>query len=171
MRSFLLGLFLSLLVCFAAPGHAADKKQRKADKYSNLEVSTFDVSNDIEVPPDFLERLTKELPHRLADTQKFKRVFDQGDTSADKSVPTLVMRGFLTDFTSGSRAKRYLVGFGAGAAEVVAHVKFVDAVTSEAIFERDITAKMSGGAFGGSTKGIADQLVKEIVKVVKRESF
>jgi hypothetical protein len=171
MRNSLLCLFISLVVCFAAPAHAAGKKQKKASKYPNLEISSFDVKDDIDVPQGFVQRIRKELPHRLADTQKFNRIFDEGDGVADKNAPTLVMKGSLIDFTSGNRAERYLIGLGAGAAEAVAHLKFVDAATGEAVFERDVTAKMTRGTFGGSSNGVADQLVKEIVKVVKNETF
>jgi hypothetical protein len=171
MRTFPRGLSLLLLICLAVPGSGADKREKKKSAYSNVEISAFDVKKGIDVPQDFLDRLAKQLPHRLADTKKFKQVSSHGESPAGQNGPALQMTGTVVEFNSGSRAKRYLVGFGVGAADVVAHIKFTDTAKGETVFERDVTAKMTGGGFGGSINGVADELAREIARVVKRESF
>ena len=68
----------------------------------------------------------------------------------------------------GSRGQRQSFGMGAGAAVVVAHVRFIDPTTSEVRFERDVTAKIMSGVFGGSAKDAARELARELAKAVKR---
>ena len=81
------------------------------------------------------------------------------------------MTGTITEYSSGNRAERYLVGFGAGSAKLVAHVTFSDAQIGQLRFQRDITGKISKGNYGGSSGKIADQLAQEIVRVIKEHSF
>jgi uncharacterized protein DUF4410 len=164
-------LSLAMALPFAVVSAGAQKKEKTTSKYQNLELVAFDVKKDVQVPPDFLEKFAKELPNQLAKTKKFKQVLSQGETPADRTSPTLRMTGTLVEFNPGSRAKRYFGGYGAGAAEAVAHIKLTDETTGEVVFERDITGKMSSGAFGGSASGVAGQLAREISKVLKKQSL
>jgi hypothetical protein len=168
MRGFLPSLSLLLLISVAMPNSGADKNEKRKSALPNLEISPFDVAKDVDVPPDFLERLAKELPHQLAGTKKFKLIFSHGDAPADLAGTALQLKETLIDFNPGSRAKRYLIGYGIGAAQVVAHVKLTDPATGQTVFERDIPAKMIGGGFGGSVSGVADQLAREIARALKK---
>jgi len=173
MRRFLLGLSIafSLLICTALPSGGADKNEKRKSATRNIEISPFDVPRSLDVPPEFLERLSKELPHQLSGTNKFKLIFNHGDAPADLAGPALKLTGTVIDFNAGNRAKRYLIGYGLGAAHVAAHVKLTESATGQTVLERDVSTTMSGGGFGGSTSGMAGQLAKEIARVVKKEPF
>ena len=171
MRTFVLGLSLAMLISFTAQNGWADKNESKKGEYASIQVCSFTVKKNLEVPPEFITRLQKNLPSQLTGTKRFKHVYNFEDPSTDPGGPALQMAVTVIEYDSGSRAKRYLVGFGAGTAEAVAHVKLVKTGTDEIVFERDVTAKMSGGAFGGSSNTLADQLAKEIAKVTKRAYF
>lgn len=72
--------------------------------------------------------------------------------SAPKSARTLILRGTVEDVSPGSRAKRYLVGYGAGAAGSRMSGELVDAKTGE-VLVRFTQERRSGGTWkvaGGS---------------------
>lgn len=71
---------------------------------------------------------------------------------APKSAKTLIVRGSVEGMDPGSRAKRYLGGFGAGAAENKVSVELVDAKSGDVVV-RFTQAHRSAGTFkfaGGS---------------------
>ncbi|HEX6099916.1 MAG TPA: DUF4410 domain-containing protein [Thermoanaerobaculia bacterium] len=71
---------------------------------------------------------------------------------APKKAKTLVVRGSVEELNPGSRAKRYLGGFGAGAAHNKVSVELVDARSGE-VLVRFTQAHRSAGTFkfaGGS---------------------
>jgi hypothetical protein len=82
----------------------------------------------------------------------------------------LLLTGKIVEFDPGSRGKRYL-GFGGGAATVVAHVKFTDKTDQTVLFERDLSGKLVAGAFGGSASDAAYELAREIARTVKKQAF
>jgi hypothetical protein len=144
------------------------------NKYQNIEVTRFDVAAGNEVPPEYLDELAKDVANQLRDTKKFKQVIRAGETApvaADPAASTLRLTGTITKFKKGSRAKRYLVGFGAGATKMIVHVKFADASTGEVLFEDDVDGKVFIGLFGGDSKGATNGVAKDIGKVAKKEFF
>lgn len=72
--------------------------------------------------------------------------------TAPKAAKTLIVRGAVDNVSPGSRAKRYLAGYGAGAAGTKIHGEIVDAKTGE-VLARFTQERRSGGTFkfgGGS---------------------
>lgn len=170
MRGYLPAISL-LMVAGICASARAEKSPVKESENSRVEVATFNAKENLEVPLAFLERLARDLPHDLAGTKKFRQVFIFGDSKKDHDGPQLELTGTLIEYNPGNRAKRLLVGMGAGAGEAVAHVTLKEKETGKSIFERDVTAKMIKGTYGGSTGNLADLLAKEIARVIKRESF
>ena len=167
---------LSLLLCLFAAMSLAVGAQTKPEKtyknkYQNIEVTRFDVQAGNEVPPEYLDELAKDIANQLSDTKKFKQVIRIGETATDAAAPTLRLTGTITKFKKGSRAKRYLVGFGAGATKMMVHVKFADASTGEVLFEDDVDGKVYIGLFGGNSKGATNGVAKDIGKAAKKEFF
>ena len=167
---------LSLLLCLFAAMSLAVGAQGKPEKtyknkYQNIEVTRFDVQAGNEVPPENLDELAKDIANQLSDTKKFKQVIRIGETATDAAAPTLRLTGTITKFKKGSRAKRYLVGFGAGATKMMVHVKFADASTGEVLFEDDVDGKVYIGLFGGNSKGATNGVAKDIGKAAKKEFF
>jgi hypothetical protein len=71
---------------------------------------------------------------------------------APKSAKTLLLRGAVEELNPGSRAKRYVAGFGAGAAHNKVSVEIVDAQSGD-VLVRFTQAHRSAGTFkfaGGS---------------------
>jgi len=73
-------------------------------------------------------------------------------STTPKAAKTLVVRGTVDNISPGSRKKRYLAGYGAGAAGNKVHGELVDAKTG-AVLARFSQERHSGGTFkfgGGS---------------------
>jgi hypothetical protein len=70
----------------------------------------------------------------------------ESGTTAPKTAKTLIVRGKVIDLSPGSRAKRYIGGFGAGAAGTKLSGEVVDAKTG-AVLLRYTQERRSGGTF------------------------
>jgi len=98
-----------------------------------------------------VDSYTESFTEALRDEVKGK-VKVESVPSAPKSARTLILRGTVEDVSPGSRAKRYLVGYGAGAAGSRMSGELVDAKTGE-VLVRFTQERRSGGTWkvaGGS---------------------
>ena len=161
-------VFLAACVLLAVPRHtqALDK-----NKYSQIDVTPFEVADGVPFPPDYLATMTVELVGQLEAIKKFKRVARAGE-GLDPALTTVRLSGKVTEFQAGNRAVRYFVGFGAGKTKIVAHVKVVDAGSGELLFEDDVDGKVVlGGAIKGESVGATRGLAKEVAKIAKQRLF
>jgi hypothetical protein len=95
----------------------------------------------------YSDTLTEALRDELKGKMKVEKVH-----SAPKSAKTLILRGTVDQIEPGSRAKRYIGGFGAGSSANKVTAELVDA-KSGALLLRFTQARRSGGTFkvaGGS---------------------
>lgn len=164
--------YLVAALALTVPVASGDKdaKQHK-NKFQTVEVVRFDVQQGVEFPLDYLITLTEELVDQLKQTGKFKEVLREGETPTLAAVAGLRLVGTVTEFQKGSRAKRYLIGFGAGKTKVVAHVRWIDRQTNEVVFEDDVDGKVIMGFTGGESIGATRGLAKEVAKVTKKTFF
>jgi Domain of unknown function (DUF4410) len=98
-----------------------------------------------------LDGYTAVYVEGLRDDLKGKVKTDIVD-KAPKTAKTLVIRGAVEEMNPGSRAKRYVAGFGAGAARNKVSVEIVDAKSGD-VLVRFTQAHRSAGTFkfaGGS---------------------
>jgi len=135
-------------------------KPFKAADYERVVITPFDTSK---APlPDPKEKWYGTLKMMLAGyTDAFAEAFQKElKTKADvqtsehpsKTANTLIIRGSVQDLDPGSRAGRYLVGYGTGGASTKATIELVDA-KSGAVLARITQARRSGGTWkvaGGS---------------------
>jgi curli biogenesis system outer membrane secretion channel CsgG len=168
-------VFLSITAALALTAYvvAAETEQEKShkNKYQNIEVSSFDVKDGINLPAEYVTDLKNELVSELQNTKKFKQVLRDGESATQPDAPTIRLIGTVTEYKPGSRAKRYFIGFGAGKTKIVAHIKLMDRATGEALFEDDVDGKVIIGLFGGNSKGAANGLAKEVAKVARNQFF
>lgn len=133
------------------------KPFRIAD-YETVAVVPFDTSK-IEVKGDkaviiqgALDGYTAVFVEGLRDDLENKSAKVQIVDKAPKTAKTLVIRGAVEEIDPGSRAKRYVAGFGAGAARNKVSVELVDAKSGD-VLARFTQAHRSAGTFkfaGGS---------------------
>jgi hypothetical protein len=129
-------------------------KSFKAGDYSKIAVVPFDTSktplpdsgeksyNSVKT---VVEGFTETLAEGLRDELKGKYKVDLVK-SAPKSAGTLILRGTVLEVEPGSRAKRYLGGFGAGSAANKITAELVDAKSGQ-VLVRFTQARRSGGTF------------------------
>ncbi|HYG80273.1 MAG TPA: DUF4410 domain-containing protein [Pyrinomonadaceae bacterium] len=167
---FIPGLFLVLLVCAPVLAQTAGTGTVK-NKYQNIEVVKFDIQEGVNFPPESRDVIMAQVVEELKELKKFTQVSNVGETVPEGAGPTVRLTGTITKYKPGSRAKRYLIGFGAGATKVVAHIKYVDTATGNVLFEKDVDGKVWIGLFGGDSSGATRGLAKEVSKVTKKLLF
>ena len=99
-----------------------------------------------------LDGYTAVFVEGLRDDLKGSAKVEITDEEPKKAKKTLVIRGSVDELNPGSRAKRYVAGFGAGAARNKVSVEIVDAATGKTLV-RFTQAHRSAGTFkfaGGS---------------------
>lgn len=132
--------------------------------YENVVVLPFDTSKTpmpdkddktYEPVKDALSSYTETLVEALRDELKAHAKVKMQDTPP-KSPRTLIVRGTVEAINPGSRAKRMLVGYGAGATGNKISGEIVDAKT-DTVLVRFTQERRSGGTFkfaGGSSKTV-----------------
>lgn len=136
------------------------------DKYHIIEVGSFVIQTGVDFPPEYLSALAQEVADKLKDSKRFGQVLLPGETPSPQDAPALRLVGTITDFDRGSRGKRYL-GFGIGAARVFVTVQYLGRSSGLILFEDPVVGTLSGGAFGGDTKGVVQELAKSIAGTTK----
>ena len=159
-------VFISSLSCSAQnPSKTVTDK-----KYDSIQVNRFEVTPGVDFPPDYRLTIDEDLNKVLGSTKGVKHVLREGETIPE-GARLLSITGIITKYSKGNQAARYLVGFGAGATVIGAHIKCFDAATTELLFEADVDGKVVMGMMGGKSEGANNGLAKEIAKDVKKKFF
>lgn len=137
--------------------------------FPNVAVEKFTVQEKVEFEEENLKNLMTELILALRETNKFQKVTYLDDKSEKPTEPTLKITGVITKYSKGSRAARYLIGFGAGATKVKAKVKFIDSVSGDVLLEKEIDGAVWIGLFGGKSDEAKSDLAKDITNLVKKQ--
>lgn len=174
MKKFVYRRALGVVALFLmATGVANAQKavNENKNKYKDVEVVKFEIKQGVEFPEEHLAGMMDEIVSELQNLKKFSQVFRAGDSQTDSNAPTIRLEGTVIEYKKGSQAKRYLIGFGAGKTKVVAHVKFIDKVTGNVVFEKNVDGKVVFGIFGGQSKTSLRDVGKEIAETSKKQFF
>lgn len=134
--------------------------------YTVVEVDRFAGEPGVDFPPDYQITLVEDIVRETERVSKAIEIIREGErVPSGRSV--MRISGVITQFKPGSRAKRYLIGFGAGSTVVKAHVKFTDAASGEVLFEKDLKGLTWMGIAGGSSESAGDRLGKSVVSAAK----
>jgi uncharacterized protein DUF4410 len=162
---------LILSGCWSTFGQTTPKTDDIKNKYQNVEIVRFENKDGVTLPAESRDVIMSQIVEELKQLKKFKQVANVGETIPQDAGPTVRLNGTITQYKPGSRAKRYLVGFGAGATKVVAHITFTDVATGAVLFEKDVDGTVWIGVFGGDSSGATRGLAKEVGKVTKKTLF
>jgi hypothetical protein len=167
-RTILVGLlFASCIFPSTSSGQSAkDSGLTLRDQYHVIEVASFVIQTGVDFPPEYLAGVPQEVANKLKDSKRFGQVLLPGETPSPADAPALRLVGMITDFDRGSRGKRYL-GFGMGAARVFVTVQYLDRSSGLVLFEDHVVGTLSGGVFGGDTKGVVQELANSIAGTTK----
>jgi hypothetical protein len=170
-REFILVLFVMLVGCFPALAQDAKTSTDIKNKYQNIEIVSFEIKEGVKFPPEARDVVMAQISEELTQIKRFRKVSKVGEPITEAEGPTVRLVGSVIEYSPGSRAKRYLIGFGAGATKVKAHIQLVDIATGNVVFERDVDGKVWIGMFGGDSSGATRGLAKEVAKVTKKQLF
>ncbi len=176
-KLFLIALFSLAMMVDAYPLQSANKKLTGYDIIS-LEKVTVEKNKETE---DFPEEYGAVLHQSALSKLKKKNIFNQVIDAAANSVEPqnqeakrLILSSTVIEYKKGSRAKRYFVGFGAGATKVKVRFTLRDAATGQELLRTERDGSYSGVlslAGGGKAEAneeavgdVLDGLIKDILK-------
>jgi hypothetical protein len=176
-RLFLAVLFSLSMMIDTYPQQSGNKKLAGYDIVS-LEKVTVEKSKETE---DFPEEYGAVLHQSTLSRLKKKNIFNQVIDAAGDSVEPqnreskrLILSSTVIQYKKGSRAKRYFVGFGAGATKVKVRFTLRDAATGQELLRSEREGSYSGIlslAGGGKAEAneeavgdVLDGLIKDILK-------
>jgi hypothetical protein len=156
-----------LLVLGVIPSLADSKPKIPFHEFTALEVQNFDnpkYETKEPMPDGWLPIIREDIVQRVIELHKFHHVVDFHDTNVTDPPKerVLLLRGKVIEFTQGSQAARFIVGFGAGKGKIVTLCEFVDKDTGEVIWQRKADGRVIG--VGQPTEGAIKGLSKEIAK-------
>lgn len=168
IKLFLCSLVATFLLALCASGQT----QAASGPYGVVEIEKFSVAQGVEFPETDLNELMNYLVLHFNDSRRFDKVFLASDTASREAPARRVkITGQVTKYSKGSRAARYLVGFGAGRTKLVADVKVSDAETGQLLFEKNVDGHVYGGFFGGKTDEAKGELASEIIKTMTKMGY
>ena len=172
MKSALFSIAVILSVFALTASATAQKKPRqKIDKrYQIVQVNRFDVQQGVDFPIDYKLTIDEDLNKELGRIGGMKQVLRDGET-LPAAEPVLLVTGTITKYKKGNQAARYLVGFGAGATVIHAHIKCYDATTKELLLERDVVGGVFMGFIGGKSEGANNDLATDIAEKIQKRFF
>ena len=130
---------------------------------SNPSTSLVSPKEDID-PNEMKIVLKNQLLAKLDALDVFTTVTDDKSVLSSEVISAqqvLVMKSTITELDPGSRALRYLVGFGAGSTKVQVETEIRDSKTKQLYFRSSDRRSAAFGVFGGDSKDyILDSLSK-----------
>ena len=152
-----------------APGSAATpiSQTEIKDKYHLAQVDQFEVKQGVEFPAEYLKNLQWEISKQLTDAKIFGEVLQPGQQPAHAEMPVIRLSGTIHNYRQGNRKKRYLAGFGAGAAEIDAQVTFLDGATGQQLVTEELRGVLTGGFLGGKAEQATQELARQVVTQAK----
>jgi hypothetical protein len=131
-----------------------------------LVVEPVVVSKEVNIPPDWLAEFTKNLVDMLTHSQDYEKVV--GPTEKERPQDARTLRTEIVELKQGSRAKRYMISFGAGQEKLKAVVTLADA-TGKTIYQKDFASTTTMGLFGGKSGETPRKLAEKIVRALAQQ--
>lgn len=146
---------------------ADDRPKVLKDKYHIVQVNRFTSQTEVDVPSKYLQELQDEICARLKASNKFTEVLLPQQTAVEENAPILQVTGTVTRFQPGSRAERYLIGFGAGTTKLFGHLVFLDRSTGMVLNTVDVRGDVQAGLFGGESLGVTHAFAQRVVETAR----
>ena len=130
---------LLIAIAFFLTTLASGKDQ---PKFKSIEVKHFPSAEGVELPPDFGDLLYAELKAALQKKGLAEQLVGEDEVvDAADAAKSAVLEGSVLEYKKGSVVKESLIGFGAGARSLTAHVKLVRRSNNEAIIDKDLKVR------------------------------
>lgn len=143
-----------------------------SEPFKTVEIEKFKIAEGVTFAENDLNELMGYMVTHFNKSRRFESVFLSTDSASQTaSARRAKVTGTITKYNKGSRAARYLVGFGAGRTKLVADVKVVDAETGTTLFEQKVDGHVYGGFFGGETDSAKGNMASEIIKTMTKKGY
>ncbi|TAM79470.1 MAG: DUF4410 domain-containing protein [Acidobacteria bacterium] len=162
--------FVALLVAIGMLGVNRTARPEEAtvkDKYHAIEAAPMEVQPGVQVPAEYLQKIQDETIKQLKESKRFTDVLASGENPPDAASPVLRLTGTITHYKPGSRAKRYLIGYGVGSTEIYAHLVFQDRTTGATVITQEVKAVLTSGLGGGKSSDVARDFARHVVTSTK----
>ena len=115
---------------------------KDAPKFKSIEVKHFPNAEGVELPPEFSDYLYAELRATLQKKKIAEQLVGEDEVVDAADAPrSAILEGSVLEYKKGSVVKESLIGFGAGARSLRAHVKLIRRSNKEAIIDKDIKVR------------------------------
>jgi len=122
-------------------------------KLFNVKEPELNDEEDKKLAAEMQSYLQGELVRRLRESGLFTRVINAGETDYTPGTEkALVLDGDITRLAPGSRALRYIVGFGAGRSKAQSETRFLDAQSGKVLMVTADRSVAAYGIFGGDSR-------------------
>lgn len=158
-------------VSFALMGISRAQQQSVQARrhFETAELLPIAVAPGVTIADEYLNQTRAQIVTELVLTNRFDRVIEPA-AAHEPARSTVTISGTVTKFVPGNRAKRALIGMGAGATKMTLHVVFTDAETGKVLIEKDVHGIVwygGGIKVGGSASDAQKGVAKQIAKLVK----
>ena len=150
-------ILLAATACSSRRVSVITPASQPLSSFSILEVAEIG-SNVPDIEPEVPLNMRQDLVQKISETRRFRSVTQQ--TDEDEGV--LRLESVILSYEKGSRAKRYIIGFGTGKSYMTMRVVMVNKATGEKVFEGDFDGEISGGFVGGSSRSTENAVVDEV---------
>jgi hypothetical protein len=158
MKAFITAL--TAILCVSACLSAAEPPPAP---YAAVEIDRFVAAAGVAFPADYQSALVEDIAREVSLAFPSVIIVRQGE-ALPFGHAVLRISGTVIEFKPGNRAKRQLIGMGAGATIVEAQVWFLDAATGQVLVSRGAKGVTRSGISGGDSQGAVDGLAKKIAK-------
>jgi hypothetical protein len=131
--------------------------------YSAVEIDRFVAAAGVAFPTDYQSALVEDIAREVSLAFPSVMIVREGEAPPSGHA-VLRISGTVIEFKPGNRAKRQLIGMGAGATVVETQVWFLDATSGQVLLSRGAKGITRSGIAGGDSQGAVDGLAKKIAK-------
>jgi hypothetical protein len=161
IRIVVLATVLAAFLCTAVPGMKAAAPS--SAPYQAVEVGPFVGQRGVSFPLDYQTALAEDIAREISLAFPTVIIVRHGDPAPNVHA-VLRIAGVVTRFKAGNRAKRSMIGFGAGATVVRAQVWFTDGTTGQILLNREVQGITWTGVGGGDSRAAGESLAKKLAK-------
>jgi hypothetical protein len=130
-------ILVALVFLFATSAAAKDQP-----KFKSIEVKHFPNAEGVELPPEFSDYLYAELRSTLEKKKLAEQFVGEDEVVDAADAPkSVILEGSVLEYKKGSVVKESLIGFGAGARSLRAHVKLTRRSNKEVIVDKEIKVR------------------------------
>ena len=136
-------------------------------KFKSIEVKHFSQVEGVELPPEFSDFLYAELRATLQKKKVAEQLIGEDEVvDAADAANSVILEGNILEYRKGNVVKEKLIGFGAGARSLTAHLKLLRRSDNQPVIDKDLKVKAMAQL---DAHHLARFLASEITRELKHE--